>query len=158
MIRDGLCSSRISTGLSVLMLDLALIGSVAGQEAARQQTDLAGLVRLLDAYRWAFHAGGALNRHWLAVVATKIEPQNSKGYRRTPVTFANGGDSAHWSTIDRLIDNWAKNKHWPIEARVKELGWIHPYEDGNGRLMWIVRTRLTNTWASPEPLPNYFGE
>jgi len=143
------------------VLNLALIGSVAGQEAARQQTDLAGLVRLLDAYQWAYHAGGALNKYWLWTVAEKIEPCNSKGYRRTPVTFTNGGSSAHHSTITDLVDGWAhiaKGKTAEPDWITKELLWIHPFSDGNGRLAWIVRTRLTDTWASPESLPNYFGD
>jgi hypothetical protein len=138
-----------------MMLDLALIGAVAGQEAAKQQTDLAGLARLLDAYRWAYQTGSKLNKHWLCAVAAKIEPCNSEGYRKTPVTFANGGGSCHHSIIPEVVDGWSHNTHWPADARVKELGWIHPFKDGNGRLMWIVRTRLTNTWDKPEPLPDY---
>lgn len=144
------------------MLDLALIGSVAGQEATRQQTDLVGLVRLLDAYQWAYvNRYETLNKHWLGAVAQRIESErNYHGrYRCTPVTFANFGDSANSQLIPELIDAHCKNrKDIPVERWVKELGWIHPFQDGNGRLMWIVRTRLTDTWASPEPLPNYFGE
>lgn len=147
------CEMRMSK------LDLSAIARVAALEAIKQQTDLAGLARLLHAYQWAFHHGSALNKHWLWAVAEMIEPRNTYGrYRKTPVTFTNGGGSCHHSLIGAQIDGWSKNKHWPVDARVKELGWIHPFEDGNGRLMWIVRTRLTDTWVSPEPLPDYFGE
>lgn len=140
-------------------MDMTRIATVAAGEAARQQTNLAGLVRLLDAYQWAWAHGGALNKHWLWTVAAKLEPCNKVGYYRSvPVTFRNGGGSASVNMISYLVDLWARNKHWPIEARVAELGWIHPFQDGNGRLMWIVRTRLTDTWKNPEPLPNYFGE
>lgn len=139
-------------------MDLERIAAIAAGEAVRQQTDLAGMVRLLQAYSIAYSLPGKVNKHWLWRVAELIEPCNTYGrYRSTPVTFSNGGDSCHHSMIGEKIDGWSKNTHWSIDARVKELGWIHPFKDGNGRLMWIVRTRLTDTWDSPEPLPDYFG-
>lgn len=144
-----------------MTLDLALIGAVAGQEAARQQTDLAGLVRLLRAYQWAYdYCDDPLTMVWLKSVAEMVEPKNYQGrYRCTPVTFQNGGSSANWADIPRLMWNWTNTEtHWPVDARIKELLWIHPWDDGNGRVAWIVRTRLTDTWESPENLPNYFGE
>jgi hypothetical protein len=159
MIRGLPTSLKVMfTGLNgaTAMLDLALIGAVAGQVAARQQTDLAGLARLIDAYSLAYTLPGKVNKWWLWRVAERIEPCNTYGrYRTTPVTFANGGSSCHPSILPEVVDGWAHNTHWPVDARVRELGWIHPFSDGNGRLMWIVRTRLTDTWACPEPLPEY---
>lgn len=148
-------------------MDIARIADVAAGEAERQQTDFNGYVRLLNAYRWAYENRDAeLNMHHVFAIAMMVEPYNERGYRITPVTFANGGHAVDWNLIPTAMSQWFDMVNdlpslngTPESVRemlVREFLRIHPFIDGNGRIAWILRTRFYDNWESPNPLPKYF--
>lgn len=143
-----------------MTVNLAEIARVAAGEAIKQQTDLSGLARLLDAYRWAYQTRDAADIIvWLTEIARRVERCNIQGYRHVPVTFRDMGYACPADLIPASMARWVRDLgDFPSpDHAVKELLTIHPWLDGNGRVAWIVRTRLTNTWGAPEPLPDYFG-
>lgn len=91
-------------------------------------------------------------------LAALTENRNTKGYRKTPVTFANGDHGLKPELIERAMKNfsevYAQGEIDSTEA-YKEFERIHPFEDGNGRvgdLLWKMGvTRETGQW--PEQLP-----
>lgn len=153
-------------------MDFVRIGEVAAGEAERQQTDFNGYVRLLQAYQWACEADNdaPLHPNYIHVLAEIIEPgpNNWAEWRRTPVTFADMSHGVHPDLLSNAMDQWFRMVNDPYnnmlmmgaermrEYWVEEFLRIHPKEDGNGRIAWILRTRFYDQWESPEPLPKYF--
>lgn len=154
-----------------MAMDLERIAVGAAHECVRQQVGVSELAHLLDAYSYALRAvaDGDLCPIFVDVchLGVLIEPhKNQNFFRVTPVTFADGGSSANHQDIPRLVRQWVTAvQEFPdalgyeaIDEFVKELLWIHPFADGNGRLAWIVYNWLAGTLDNPDPLPYYFGE
>lgn len=151
-------------------MDLMRIMTVVAGEAARQQTDINGCLQLLQAYKFGYrYREDSINANYIYSLATIIDPVNEYGqYRRTPVTFANGGFAVDWDLIPTAMDQWFGMVNDPPdylvslggdklrEYQVAEFLRIHPFRDGNGRIAWILRTRFYDNWESPDPLPKYF--
>lgn len=148
-------------------MDLVKIGAGAAAECVRQKVGLRELGYLLDGYLWLSEYDGILNVTVMETLGSFVEPaKNHNGFRKTPVTFSNGGSSAPASEIPRLMINlrdaigygpW-DNHEGVIDRLVKEFLWIHPFADGNGRVAYLLYNYLSGTMDSPKPLPYYFGE
>lgn len=93
-----------------------------------------------------------------------VEPEkNQKGFRRTPVAFANGGTAVHHSVVPtamyRLCDTLKNGGMFSFDGQDK-LHWIksfleiHPFEDGNGRVAWVLHHWL-NDFQIAQPLPRF---
>lgn len=92
-----------------------------------------------------------------------IEERNRKGFRTTPVRFANMSTALSADAIPQAMRNfceaYAEARFTPVEAYT-EFQKIHPLEDGNGRLgdlLWkIATTREVGAWPEELP-PKVFG-
>jgi len=97
---------------------------------------------------------------WAAV----IDPRNKKGYRKVPVTFANGAHGVQPRQVPRAMQSFSRfyaNKVMePVEA-FTGFETIHLFEDGNGRLgdlLWkLAMTQQTGKWPEELP-PDVFGD
>lgn len=152
-------------------MDIARIADVAASEAERQQADFNGYVRLVGAYQFGYEfQEDMITPNYVYSLATLIEPSKNQfgQYRCTPVTFTNGGGAVDWDLIPTAMAQWFDMVNNPgdgliscgpefmRETFVREFLRIHPFRDGNGRVAWILRTRLYDIWESPDPLPKYF--
>src|SRR5690349_5590300 len=91
-------------------MDLVKIAAVAAGECVRQgATEIDNLRDLLYAYEHAMDlrdSGGHINETVFLTWGYAIEPfKNHGGFRKTPVTFRNGGSSASPQEITRLMIN-----------------------------------------------------
>lgn len=127
----------------------------AARECLKQQTGPLEVYYLCDALNAAcnyFADGFDVTPDFLMGLATIIEPEKNRirDYRHTPVTFNNGGSSAPHADIPRLIQNWCDivneyNKDEnvlmdtiTVKQLIRELLWVHPFKDGNGRLAFVL--------------------
>lgn len=135
-------------------------------ECRRQDTDFRAVVDLLAAYEVAeFNSDNKISEVLIWRLAELIDPvYNARGYRQTPVTFANGGGSTSPQNIHRAMTTLISNVPGAdggifttddVNEWIKQFLWIHPFRDGNGRCAWILYNRLKGTLAYPLPLPNF---
>jgi hypothetical protein len=145
-------------------MNLTQIATVAAGEAERQQVGLTGLADLLRAYEYAYSnskLGLAPTKVSVHALGSLVEPSTYGQFRFTPVTFRNGGSSAHPERVSALMNSLFEYVPGPnnlepyIYAWVKEFLWIHPFTDGNGRVAWILYNWLMNSLDSPVPLPEF---
>lgn len=148
--------------INIQFRSVEVITSVAIGECRRQQTDFRGLVNLLSAYEVAEFSSRALPTEGSILrIAQLIEPTcNENGYRRTPVTFANGGWAASWHVIpdamDTLMDHlFHVETSEDIHEWTRQFLQIHPFIDGNGRTAWILFNWLRGSLLQPRPLPDF---
>lgn len=156
-------------------MSLVAIATGAAVECERQQVGIRQLGYLLNAHAHACFYGMRTPGDIISL-AVKVEPyKNLHGFRKTPVTFQNGGSSAMASEISRLVDQLCESVHMFIidpsaedlahsmavtkdqllNALVKEFLWIHPFVDGNGRVAWLLYNYLMGTLDNPLPLPDF---
>lgn len=87
-----------------------------------------------------------------------VKPQNEKGFRQTPVVFANGDSGISHNQIERVLKllisaiNGLTADEFYIEFEK-----IHPFEDGNGRVGAILWNLLSNN-ADPVCPPDFFNK
>lgn len=149
-------------------MDLVRIAAGAAAECVRQQADTITDVRnLLNAYQYAITVrdnGIQVNETTFRTLGGLVEPvKNATGFRVTPVTFQNGGSSAPASEITRLMiglrDGIKATEYQRNETEInhltREFLWIHPFQDGNGRLGWILYNFLRGSLDEPVALPHY---
>jgi hypothetical protein len=158
-------------------MSLADIARVAADECMRQKVGLDRFVSLLKAYRMARTMAAFGGPHESDVLggglAYIIEPSNQGAYRKTPVTFPDGGNAVHANNIPRAMMQWwagieafsdlvgdatAPHVSNVADGLIKSFLDIHPFTDGNGRLAWLLRVWLLDQWDDPQPLPDYFGQ
>lgn len=144
-------------------IDMVQIASACARECERQEVGLIELSYLIDAYRCALEATCDDEVPTLGLVlglAMKIEPiKNRQGYRTVPVTFSDGGGSAHYTTIAEAMQKmftWM-DEDTDADEFVKAFLRVHPFIDGNGRVAFIIYNWLNGTLLQPVELPNYFG-
>lgn len=144
--------------------NLEAIAIAAARECERQQVDEAALVRLLDAHVQAsFQAehGALPDLLMVLMLGAYVEPRPGRAapIRVTPVTFTDGGTAVHheviMSTLERMFA-YLDAETDPDEFTKAFLD-VHPFEDGNGRVAWLLRNWLGGTLAEPVELPDYFG-
>ncbi len=149
-------------------------------ECERQQTDWQGVIRMCRALRlarristndteglWSWPTIEDVNR-----LVVLIEPEKNGYYesfygwtnfRRVPVIVGGntlGYDTIPEATIDLfdLIEGEAVIFPEDTDKFCKQLFDIHPWLDGNGRTVSILRNWLNDTLDEPEALPYYYGE
>jgi hypothetical protein len=144
-------------------MDLEELGKIAGAECKRQGcARIRDLKALLNAYEMAQNAIRKPTIYDAKDLASIIEPIiNLGGYRRIPITFLNGGSSAPWDEIPRLMENLFEHGLSNLSTMefVREFLWIHPFIDGNGRTAWVLYNWLNDSLDKPVALPDFkFGE
>lgn len=139
----------------------------AAHECVRQQTGPEQVGYMLDAIRYASLGTIYSSRPFIgdAVhIAELVEPDvNTFGrFRRTPVTFRSGGHACNWHSVPdatkRLFDALPDHPINGVDDWCKALLDIHPWADGNGRTVSILRNWILGTLDYPTALPYYYEE
>lgn len=144
-------------------------------ECDRQQVGIDRVMMLADVYMEArvlgfrSYAPSAIDFLGREGFAYRIEPENRGSYRLTPVFFDDLTMGLAPGLIERAMMGWwdrvwtawclseGKGLETPeVDEMIREFLVIHPFQDGNGRIAWLLRVWLLNQWDDPEPLPNYF--
>lgn len=138
-------------------MTLSRIANIAVMECERQHVGLERLHTLLKGYEYAMKHEGEITYDFLMTLAGIVEPDNHGRTRVTPVTFAQGVSSAaNHSEVERLLDNLLNyGDEMPLMKWVKQFLWIHPFNDGNGRVAWILLNMRKDTMQHPVPLPDF---
>jgi len=141
-------------------MDIVAVGTACAVECKRQMVGLPELGFLLEAYNWLYNYTDRVTVETFEILGSFVEPgKNRNGFRRVPVTFANGGSSANASDIPRLMislrDGIADLGQFGVNEIVRQFLWIHPFADGNGRVGFLLYNYLQGTLDSPLALPDY---
>lgn len=171
-------------------MNLVKVANACAVECVRQKVHVRELGFLLGAYDWWYekcadwtsifvgehYAPQPISVEQILTLGSFIEPgKNRHGFRKTPVTFQNGGSSCHASAIpeqmDKFIENCNAFKMDPppkvsshdmmvdfeslAKALTKEFLWIHPFADGNGRTGFLLWNWLMGTLDEPTALPDF---
>ena len=136
---------------------LEAIALAAVRECERQRVGEAALIRLLTAHHTLVEWGDVmLTLDHVLELAAIVEPVNKLGVRRTPVTFTDGGRSTPWqqlpAAMGRLFDHVATADPDSFTHALLD---HHPWQDGNGRVAWLVWNQLRGTLLAPDPLPEF---
>lgn len=143
-----------------------------GREVKRQKADatfVAGMALALDYVDQAIGDKGYLGiadiHNINACVMLGVNNDRPWGFRKTPVTFQNGGGSCAPDVVPQATARIFEAVHPDgltfkidpdeIDPWIKQFLWIHPYEDGNGRTASILRNWMMGTLDNPTDLPDY---
>lgn len=143
-------------------------------ECVRQQTGPAQVGYMLNAVNYARNSSTRPRQSDAARIAFLVEPDVNMmeynlsdkvwehNYRRTPVTFRDCSLACHWQNIpaamDRLFEYLPDIALDLVDDWCKALLDIHPWADGNGRTVSVLRNWILNTLDNPTPLPYYYGD
>jgi len=137
-------------------------------ECELQKDDsIRSVIDMLTAYDYAIN----LSSFWLKknsafyvddilTLGALVKPGlNYKGFRTTPVTFANLNPAIHHELVENSMNNLisAQDILTPEEF-YKEFELIHPFEDGNGRVGAILYNILNKSIDDPILPPDIFKE
>lgn len=158
-------------------MNLVAVANACAVECVRQKVGLREVGYLLNAYDWLadknttwgmfFSGPMPLDISDFDILGATVEPQkNRRGFRNTPVTFQNGGSSCHpqrirekMTDLVNLINNGRDDykEHPETFARrvTAEFLWIHPFNDGNGRVGFMLWNYLMETLDNPVALPDF---
>jgi hypothetical protein len=79
-------------------------------------------------------------------------------FRHTPVTFTNGNLGVNPQNIERCLSHVITAYPEPYittDDCCREILRIHPWSDGNGRTVSLLRNYLISSLDFPQPLPEY---
>lgn len=133
------------------------------RETLRQK----GTVKELNGMAWALSGVKLFNNVYDVERVLQYSVQAITGvgtYRRIPVAFQNGKEGIPFESIPRAMANvlnFLDRSIWhvgEVDFACKEILEIHPFVDGNGRSVSILRNWLLKKLDDPEMLPYYFGE
>ncbi len=152
-------------------MNLVRIAEACAVECVRQKVGMRELGYLLEAYDWLITQRDIdhfkINVDVILTLGSFVEPgKNRYGFRKTAVTFQNGGGSANASEIPRLMINLRDAIHRFVTEEyfshnltaaelTKEFLWIHPFADGNGRVGFLLWNYLMGTLDEPLALPDF---
>jgi hypothetical protein len=141
----------------------------AAQEVHRQGAGPLSVSDLCSAWVWLTStANGKITRNDLLSVAACIVGANDTflRYRTTPVYFAGGGSAASHDVLEDAMDRWLVEFNELLDKPGMNLGltdqiikqflYLHPFEDGNGRMAWLLRNFALEIGHNPLPLPSYY--
>jgi len=140
-------------------MNIHAIASAAAIECERQHVGIERLWTLIRGYEYASSLSPAdITMGSIAILAGIVEPDNGGVYRKTPVTFANGGTAANAADVVRLVSGLiVHGNDLTVDEWIKEFLWIHPFTDGNGRTAWVLYNFKNGTMNDPVALPDFFG-
>lgn len=154
-------------------MNLVKIATTCAVECERQKVGIRELGFLLEAYSYTQQRASfnePITVSFFEILGSFVEPgKNRNGFRRLPVTFANGGSSAPASEIPRLMETlvntinnrdeivsqWGHTADSFASSVTQEFLWIHPFADGNGRISFLLLNYLLGTLNDPVPLPDF---
>lgn len=86
-----------------------------------------------------------------------VEPaKNAKGVRKTPVTFKNAQSGLPADQIIPALEALIQNgSHLTTHQWIHEFLLIHPFEDGNGRVAWLLQNAFDQTLDYPNKLEKH---
>jgi Fic/DOC family len=96
-----------------------------------------------------------LDMHMLRTLGALV---TGSDLRQTPVIFANGNAGVHPHSIQYCLDNLVEafnDNRVALEAFCQELLRIHPWIDGNGRTVSLLRNYLLDMLDYPQSMPEY---
>jgi len=135
-------------------------------EVVRQQAPRHYMWGMVDAWVYAtdMAPNGVTSYHLLQLSMRVRLFTEQPTWRRTPVSFRDGGSATAWEHIPRqvglLTDAMADGCQSEDEANeyVKRFLDIHPFEDGNGRVGSVLYNLLMGTLEHPQMMPYYYGQ
>lgn len=126
-------------------------------ECERQQVGIKELACLISGYAYALEADRLPTEGDVLHLAGVIEPSTGGRYRTTPVTFREGGSAASAQSVPgataRLFAylDASTDPNGFVHAFLR----IHPFNDGNGRLAFILFNWLNHSLEAPAALPEF---
>lgn len=98
----------------------------------------------------------------LTIMAEMIDPIANPGgrFRTGPAVFMNGGSACDAYKIESSLTNllsWLNGSGLTANEFYQTLMWIHPWQDGNGRVGALVYNMLNGTINNPVVPPEYGG-
>lgn len=148
------------------------------KEVDRQHASPLDVTRMVTAWSWAH----SMNKQRIIptevdimLIAGQVVPdkvrlliEGQNNYRTTPVVFNNSRGGTDASAIPgamaRCLEGLAElaspevihfERDEIVDPICRAILSIHPWEDGNGRTVSIVRNWLMGSLDDPEPLPDY---
>lgn len=123
----------------------------------------------MTAYIEIFDPGFDIGHEGFRRLGSLVDSRNVNGYRKTPVTFRNGGSSCQAFEISQQLEKLMENINVFLtdtpnsiveagamaKALTREFLWIHPFVDGNGRVGFLLYNYLLDTLDDPKPLPDF---
>lgn len=92
---------------------------------------------------------------WMALLIDPIANPNGE-FRMGPAVFMGGGSAADAEDIRRYLAFLMDSVYSLTPEEIyRELMWIHPFKDGNGRVGALVYNWLNGTLAEPVNAPEY---
>jgi len=137
------------------------------EEVIRQgETEYKAVINLLEAWKYmrVYSENNSIPLTAYSLCqANRLAMGNSNDYphgtlRKVPVTFRNGGSSLHYKLVPRAFENLmgaVKEKALTPHEFYKELMYIHPWIDGNGRIGFLAYNLLNGTFFDLKPAPHY---
>ena len=134
------------------------------EECERQDSGPTSVSWMVNAYNYAAEtlapivaSGGLIELSHIVVLVTMIEPVvNARGFRITPVRFADGTVLTNHQQIPSQLESLLVVQHSATPAEFYQAyEGIHPCEDGNGRAGAILFNLLSGSLDNPSVPPPF---
>jgi len=118
---------------------------------------------MVTAYQYALAVSTTqprVNEKVIKALAIRVTGKpHFKDYRCTPVTFSNGtviGADTITTSMQRLVEHVPTTGDYDVVIEwIRAFLKIHPFEDGNGRIAFILQNWLLSSWNAPQPLHRF---
>jgi len=147
-------------------MNIENIALACAKECVRQHVGLDRIAMLINAYKTAqdFSQTMIPDEFNIRQLALIIEPHiNRFGYRTGPAVFATGVIAMDAYDIKPTMTQLCEyldddTYNLTPDEFTKQFLSIHPFQDGNGRVAFLLYNWLNKSLDDPKTLPNYFGE